>query len=127
MPRLSVGVLMIVAIAASYGVGRYYSPAQKVGTGRHVRYYVDPMHPNYKSDKPGIAPDCGMPLVPVYAGEAASLPSTSAPEQLPPGAVRIDGATQQLLGIQLASVERSSPALVTRAVGRVVPEDTRVY
>ena len=23
-------------------------------------YYVDAMHPWYKSDKPGIAPDCGM-------------------------------------------------------------------
>ena len=28
------------------------------------------MHPQYKSDKPGIAPDCGMKLVPVYADEA---------------------------------------------------------
>ncbi len=27
------------------------------------------MHPAYKSDKPGIAPDCGMKLEPVYADE----------------------------------------------------------
>jgi Cu(I)/Ag(I) efflux system membrane fusion protein len=32
-----------------------------------ILYYVDPMHPAYRSDKPGIAPDCGMELVPVYA------------------------------------------------------------
>jgi Cu(I)/Ag(I) efflux system membrane fusion protein len=32
------------------------------------------MHPVYKSDKPGKAPDCGMDLVPVYenGGVAAS-------------------------------------------------------
>ena len=29
--------------------------------------WVDPLHPAYKSDKPGKAPDCGMDLVPVYA------------------------------------------------------------
>ena len=32
------------------------------------------MHPWYHSDKPGIAPDCGMKLVPVYAAEAADQP-----------------------------------------------------
>ena len=33
---------------------------------RKVLYWVDPMHPAYKSDKPGKAPDCGMDLVAVY-------------------------------------------------------------
>lgn len=37
--------------------------------GRKILYWVDPMHPAYKSDKPGIAPDCGMKLEPVYAEE----------------------------------------------------------
>ena len=36
------------------------------------------MHPAYKSDKPGIAPDCGMKLEPVYAeGGAIALPSAA--------------------------------------------------
>src|SRR5512146_3050974 len=33
---------------------------------KKILYWVDPMHPSYKSDKPGTAPDCGMDLVPVY-------------------------------------------------------------
>src|ERR1035437_10461057 len=37
---------------------------------RKVLFWYDPMHPAYKSDKPGIAPDCGMQLVPRYAGES---------------------------------------------------------
>jgi hypothetical protein len=36
---------------------------------RKVLYWYDPMHPDYKSDKPGKAPDCGMDLVPKYADE----------------------------------------------------------
>jgi RND family efflux transporter MFP subunit len=43
------------------------------GEGK-ILYYKDPMHPWYHSDKPGIAPDCGMKLVPVYAPEAADEP-----------------------------------------------------
>lgn len=36
---------------------------------RKILYWYDPMHPWYKADKPGIAPDCGMELVPKYADE----------------------------------------------------------
>lgn len=39
---------------------------------RKILYYQDPMHPAYKSDKPGIAPDCGMKLEPVYADGGAA-------------------------------------------------------
>src|SRR5436305_6545197 len=38
---------------------------------KKILYWVDPMHPAYKSDKPGTAPDCGMDLVPVYEGDVA--------------------------------------------------------
>ena len=44
-------------------------------TGRKILYYVDAMHPWYKSDKPGIAPDCGMKLEPVYADEKPAVDS----------------------------------------------------
>lgn len=36
---------------------------------RTVLFWYDPMHPAYKSDKPGKAPDCGMDLVPKYSDE----------------------------------------------------------
>ena len=50
-----------------FGYGRWYSTRPAANAGRKILYYVDAMHPWYKSDKPGIAPDCGMKLVPVYA------------------------------------------------------------
>jgi membrane fusion protein, copper/silver efflux system len=126
--RLSLAVAVILAIAAAYGLGRHNSyPQTGSKTGRHVLYYVDPMHPSYKSDKPGIAPDCGMQLEPVYAEDIKNEPTTTSLAQLPAGAVSIDGPKQRLLGIRLATVERSSATHIVRVVGRVVPEDTKVY
>lgn len=46
-----------------------------------VLYWVDPMHPTYKSDKPGIAPDCGMKLTPVYAQDIDPAPSKKPAER----------------------------------------------
>jgi len=128
MRRTSLALLVVVAIAVSYGLGRRNSHSQAGGkTARHVLYYVDPMHPGYKSDRPGVAPDCGMQLEPVFAEAAGNAPSSSPLGQLPPGSVGIDGATQRLLGMRLASAEKSGATRTVRAVGRVVPEDTRVY
>jgi Cu(I)/Ag(I) efflux system membrane fusion protein len=128
MRRISLVIAVVAAIAASYGIGRYHSQSPTGGTaGRHVLYYVDPMHPAYKSDKPGVAPDCGMELEPVYAEEAGNRPPSPAVAQLPAGAVSVDGATQRLLGVRVAAVERSGATRTIRVVGRVVPEDTRVY
>jgi membrane fusion protein, copper/silver efflux system len=127
MPRICLAVFVVAAIAVgSYGIGRHYPYAQsEISTQRHVIYYVDPMHPSYKSDKPGIAPDCGMKLVPVYDSRDISDPLTVA--QIPQGSVTIDGNSQRLLGIRVAAAEKSGIARTTRVVGRVSPEDNRIY
>ena len=53
------------------------------GSGRKVLYWVDPMHPAYHSDRPGIAPDCGMTLEPVYADGGEGPPILlSAPQRV---------------------------------------------
>src|SRR5450631_460295 len=72
-----IGLLLLVVMAFA---GGYVYKAIKGGAvasadkgGRKILYWVDPMHPAYKSDKPGIAPDCGMKLDPVYAGGAAAV------------------------------------------------------
>ena len=126
-------VLTAVAIALlailSYAAGRRHTA--RVATtsigARRVVYWVDPMHPNYKSDRPGIAPDCGMALEPVYAENLGNALSSASAGQVPPGTVVINGAKQELLGIQLATVQSSGSPRAVRVLGRVVPEDTRVY
>ena len=126
MRRLILGVAVTAAIAVSYRLGQYKSNPQAINSkvGRHVIYYKCPMHPAYRSEKPGVS-DCGMQLEPVFAEDAAdALPPSP---ELPAGAVRIDGSTQRLLGVRLAAVERAAGSRMLRVVGRVVPDDTRVY
>jgi RND family efflux transporter MFP subunit len=71
-------ILLLVAAAyvGGYGYGRWYAKDKgPAPAGRRILYYIDPMHPAYKSDKPGVAPDCGMKLEPVYADSGPAAPA----------------------------------------------------
>jgi len=79
LKSLLIVLLVATAFAGGYLARNGAGSAGAAGGQRKVLYWVDPMHPAYKSDKPGIAPDCGMKLVPVYANSpggpaAAPLP-----------------------------------------------------
>ncbi|HEV8384652.1 MAG TPA: efflux RND transporter periplasmic adaptor subunit [Candidatus Acidoferrales bacterium] len=87
---------------------------------RKILYWYDPMHPWNKSDKPGIAPDCGMKLVPQYADEE------SARREMAPGTVQITAEKQQLIGVRTATVERQQLQRTLRVVGRIGIDETRV-
>ena len=129
MKKILSAVVISLLMILSYVVGRNHTARSATGStsARRVLYWVDPMHPAYKSDHPGIAPDCGMQLEPVYAEELGKAPRPASLAQLPAGGVAIDGVTQGLLGIRVATVERSGAPRVVRVLGHVVPEDTRVY
>jgi Cu(I)/Ag(I) efflux system membrane fusion protein len=102
------------------------SPATLLPTtdssGRKILYYQDPMHPWYKSNQPGIAPDCGMKLVAVYADEQ----QTAALGTLPPGTVQISPARQQLMGVTTAMAEYRPIEKTIRTVGQVAIDETRL-
>jgi RND family efflux transporter MFP subunit len=87
---------------------------------RKILYWYDPMHPAYKSDKPGTAPDCGMDLVPMYANEMASG------AEMTPGSVQITAQQQQLIGVKTATVERRTMERVLRSVGKVTIDESKV-
>ncbi len=96
---------------------------------RKILYYVDPMHPAYKSAKPGVAPDCGMPLVPVYASEAAAGSAPAGTNVLPPterGPVQISVAQERLIGLTTARAEYRTLAKTLRAVGTVSVDETHI-
>lgn len=101
-------------------------PAETTGA-RKVLYYVDPMHPAYKSDRPGVAPDCGMTLEPVYADGPAGTPSatTTAPA-VPAGAIRLSPERQQLIGVKYETVRREGTTRGIRTVGKVAADETRI-
>ncbi|MRR39402.1 hypothetical protein EG829_33105, partial [bacterium] len=65
---------------------------------------------------------------------APTLPQVTGADQdaeadsdLPPGAVRISPDRQQLIGVRTAAVERAGGEHFIRAVGRVAPDEKRVY
>jgi multidrug efflux pump subunit AcrA (membrane-fusion protein) len=115
-------VLALAGLAAFVYRDRLFGAGEAVETAgeRKVLYWVDPMHPAYTSDKPGIAPDCGMDLVPVYADGGAGASS------LPPGVVQISAEKQQLIGVRVGEVTSERVAKTIRAVGRLASDETKV-
>jgi Cu(I)/Ag(I) efflux system membrane fusion protein len=87
---------------------------------RTILYWYDPMHPKYHAEKPGVAPDCGMDLVPKFADEDART------ADIPAGAVRISPLKQQLTGIRTAPVVRRTLTKDIRTVGIVQADETRI-
>ena len=120
---VALGSLVFLALLA-FTAGRYTAkPNLDNHTGaKRVLYYVDPMHPSYRSEKPGIAPDCGMTLEPVYEGEgpAAKL-------QWRPGAVSISPEKQLLIGVRVLAVEKNSGSRLIRTTGRVDADSSKIF
>ncbi|HEY4050102.1 MAG TPA: efflux RND transporter periplasmic adaptor subunit [Acidobacteriaceae bacterium] len=123
MKRAGYCLLLLAAVVAAIAVGRVVQA--KAPEAHRPLYYIDPMHPAYRSNKPGIAPDCGMKLVPVYAEDIGK--SSVNASTLMNGGVRVDPATRQLLGIQLATVEKSAGRGSIRVFARVAADETRIY
>lgn len=120
-------VILVTISLASFAAGYVLrSPSGGIGNdGRRVLYYMDPMHPSYKSDKPGIAPDCGMKLEPVYAdGGSFSVPTETAAA---PGTVKITSDRQQLIGVKVGTVEKKAVSQGIRLLGRIAVDETRIY
>jgi RND family efflux transporter MFP subunit len=121
--KLAIILVIAAAFAGGYGYGRWYGKTTPAAgkSERKVLYWVDPMHPQYKSDKPGIAPDCGMKLEPVYADSEAA-----AKDALPPGTVEITPEKQQLIGVAYGTAEYETMTDSIRAAARVTLDETRI-
>ena len=127
-------ILLIVAVAvlalASGWWGRGMMPGQPAMDsdpessasdgpcpgGAEPLYWKAPMDPSYVREAPGKSP-MGMDLVPECPGVANTAPE---------GAVVIDSATVQNIGVRTAAVERRDLSRSVRAVGRVAYDERRV-
>jgi RND family efflux transporter MFP subunit len=121
-------VLLVIAFVAGNWSSRQSGTGQGPSGKRKILYYIDPMNPAYKSDKPGVAPGCGMPLEPVYAdGGKTPQGMQNGSAAMPPGTVQVTPEKQQLIGIKVAAVEKASANHTLRVSGKVVPDESRVY
>lgn len=130
MRKVVFGACLVLVLVLAFLAGQRYTfrnSAKDVSTGRRILYYVDPMNPTNTSDKPGLAP-CGMKMEPVYADEG---PSGRVPDgasgSMPPGTVKITPEKQQVIGVRTAVVEKAEVNHGIRTVGRVAPDEKRVY
>ncbi|MCC7153259.1 MAG: efflux RND transporter periplasmic adaptor subunit [Bryobacterales bacterium] len=116
------GALVAVA-GAAFLAGRNTRPGAALpAPARPVLYYVDPMHPAYRSARPGKAPDCGMDLEPVYADQPPSEPRPAAV-----AGVILSPEQEQAARLQTETVQRVMAARILRTAGRVTPDEARTY
>ena len=111
--KLSVTSLGLVLIVAS-SVSTLLSTPLSAAEDKEILYWVAPMDPNYRRDKPGKSP-MGMDLVPVYA-EAENEGDI----------VKINPVMVQNLGVRTATVERGKLWRMVEAVGYVAFDERKL-
>jgi len=79
-----------------------------------IDYYTCSMHPSVRQQEPGKCPICSMDLVPVTRQEVET------------GIITLNTQRRQAIGIRTAPVERRPVSIRTRAVGKVVYDETRL-
>jgi RND family efflux transporter MFP subunit len=130
MKKIVYASLILILLVGSFLTGSWYSQRESTRNnasgGRRILYYVDPMNPSHTSDKPGIAP-CGMKMEPVYADELSAGQASGNVTPMPPGSVRISPEKQQIIGVRLDQVEKTTLNHMIRTTGRVVADETRIY
>src|SRR5215470_13045262 len=119
------GVELVAAIHGPGWVRSFREQPAPAGPGsatgeRKVLYWYDPMHPAYKSDKPGIAPDCGMQLVPKYADEETNV------AKMPAGTVMIALDKQQLIGVRTGKVAKQTLERTIRTTAQLTADETKI-
>ncbi len=131
---LAVGAIIVVSfLAGMWYRGRYVgtpadrhsTPAAASASAKPALQYTCPMHPQYRSDRPGDCPVCGMSLVPVTNEVAESDSGPATPGQ--PGMVQIDSGKQQMMGIRTEPARLASAAEQLRLLGRVTADERLTY
>jgi Cu(I)/Ag(I) efflux system membrane fusion protein len=94
-------------------------PAADANKARKILYWVAPMDPNYRRDKPGKSP-MGMDLIPVYEGEE--------PERKPgaPATVSVSPEVANSLGVRTSEVRRKDLSRRIETVGFVSFDEGRI-
>jgi len=116
---------LLILLAVLFLAGSWYGKTvagQNAAGGRRILHYVDPMNPAHTSPEPGLAP-CGMKMEPVYADEGGQAAGSA----MPPGSVKITPEKQQIIGVRVATVEKSPWTYTLRTVGKVAADETRTY
>ena len=131
MKKYNSSIILVIGLILGIGIGAfimfYAMPAavnKETGSATKetkVLFYRNPMNPSATSPTP-MKDDMGMDYVPVYEGENEAAAGEEAP-----GTVRISTEKIQKTGVRSEVVKRRSLRRVIRTVGRVDPDETKVF
>ncbi|AQM70316.1 Cation efflux system protein CusB precursor [Vibrio campbellii] len=121
-------IALIVGGALGFGANHFLTGSahdmsamggESAASSNDPLYWVAPMDPNYKRDKPGKSP-MGMDLIPVYAEDLSG-------EKSAPGTITIDPSVENNLGVKTAKVtlEKLSPRIET--VGYIAFDESHLW
>jgi membrane fusion protein, copper/silver efflux system len=85
---------------------------------KEVLYWVAPMNPNYKMDKPGKSP-MGMNLVPVYAESEKKINTDTQNKNIDRAIVSLSPETIQTIGVRMKKAQMAYLGLLIRSYGEV--------
>jgi len=114
---LAIGTLVGV-FAQRYWLSRYFQTSQAMrqeASEPDILYWVAPMDPNYRRDKPGKSP-MGMDLVPIYAQNNVEDKDI----------VKISPAVENNLGVKTALVKRHDITRKISTVGYVTVDENKI-
>ncbi|MCR9905978.1 efflux RND transporter periplasmic adaptor subunit [Vibrio campbellii] len=121
-------IALIVGGALGFGANHFLTGSahdmsamggESAASSNDPLYWVAPMDPNYKRDKPGKSP-MGMDLIPVYAEDLSG-------EKSAPGTITIDPSVENNLGVKTAKVtlKKLSPRIET--VGYIAFDESHLW
>ena len=102
-------IIILLIIGLALGI-RHFWFKPTTHTAKKPLYWVAPMDPNYRRDKPGKSP-MGMDLVPVYQQQAG---------------IRITPTVEHNLGIRTATVKRGDLPRLIDTVGYVTADENLI-
>ena len=126
LTRWLFGLGLIAFLGTAYFAGHGSLASAMRGTkpaAGHVLYYVDPMHPAYRSDRPGKAPDCGMDLEPVYSPGPNVQPTPARVSN----AVVLTPSQEQAAQFETETAQAAPLTRTLRTAGRVAPDEALTF
>ncbi|ELV8643570.1 efflux RND transporter periplasmic adaptor subunit [Vibrio vulnificus] len=119
-------VALLIGGALGFTANQYFNghdmsamAATDIKASHEPLYWVAPMDPNYKRDKPGKSP-MGMDLIPVYADDLAGANDK-------PGTVKIDPSVENNLGVKTAAVELAKLSPRIETVGYIAFDESKLW
>ncbi len=120
MKKLFLLLLIVIAVAAGWFLGKRNAPARGGHSAeRKILYYQSTMHPWVKSDKPGKCTVCGMDLVPIYEGGPSNVGKAST------HMVMLTEGAPQVASVRSVEIHREKLTRNLRFAGMIDDNDSR--